>query len=188
MKGISFTGYIPVRFFARHPNTGKFVPVLKEENVRKCQSFVIRNLNGTAKNIKNDEFVSFYKSIDKDYSRVKAARSIYDTDKPIVHMVTGSDVDHIDNMAKEMRIRKFDAYEATGETNSSEAKLANKDFYNRTRKYLKHVCRRIKKPDGQDATLQVFFEPKYTKKEHKLKGFEYYDARIVKSNEFENPS
>ena len=57
MKGISFTGYIPVRFFAWHPKTGKFVPVLKEE-------------------IKNDEFVSFYKSIDKDYSRVKAASQI----------------------------------------------------------------------------------------------------------------
>lgn len=178
MQQVSFKGYVPVTFFAKNPKSGNYVPVLKEENVRKCQSFVIRNLNGTAKNLKNDEFVKFYKNVDKDYQRVEKARSIYDTNEPIVYLVTGYDVDYVNDMAKEMRLRKNDAYERTGKKNSSEARRANKDYYNKTRAFLSHVCKRLKNKNGEKLTLEVYFEPKYTKKEGKLLGFNYTGARF----------
>ena len=48
-QNISFKGYMPVEFYARHPRTGYYVPVLKKENIRKCQRFVINNLNNPNK-------------------------------------------------------------------------------------------------------------------------------------------
>lgn len=184
MQQISFKGYVPVTFFAKNPKNGRYTPVLKEENIRKCQSFVIRNLNGTAKNIKNDEFVSFYKNADKDYQRDEKARSVYDVNEPVVYLITGCDVDSVNSMGRELRIRKNDAYEQTGKKNSYEAKRANKDYYNKTRSFLKHVCRRLKNSNGEKLTLEVFFEPKYTKKEGKLTGFSYTGARFNTSNNY----
>ena len=60
ISSISFKGYVPVRYMAKNPKNDKYVPVIKNENIRKCQSFVVRNLNGTAKNMRNDDFVNFY--------------------------------------------------------------------------------------------------------------------------------
>ena len=62
-QNISFKGYMPVEFYARHPRTGYYVPVLKEENIRKCQRFVINNLNNPNKKNANQTFIEKYKKV-----------------------------------------------------------------------------------------------------------------------------
>ena len=69
-NNISFKGCIPVEFFAKHPKTQKYVPIVKPQNIHKCKHFVVRNLNHTfSKQNQNDVFVNAYKQIDKDYRK-----------------------------------------------------------------------------------------------------------------------
>ena len=76
-RTLSFKANIPVFFYAKNPANNKYVPVMKNENIRKCQSFVARNLNGTAKNCKDDGFVEFYKMHDNDYANRPEIHSVY---------------------------------------------------------------------------------------------------------------
>ena len=63
-NNISFKGCIPVEFYAKNPKTNKYIPIVKDENIKKCQRFVVRNLNRTLKkSSQNDVFINAYKNI-----------------------------------------------------------------------------------------------------------------------------
>ena len=77
----SFKACVPVQIYAKNPNTGKYSPLRKKDNdstnIRKCQRFVVSNLNGTAKTKQDNDFVNFYKGVDKDYSLVNIVEAHY---------------------------------------------------------------------------------------------------------------
>lgn len=175
VQNISFKAYVPVTYYAKNPATNKYVPVTKEENIRKCQSFVVRNLNGTAKNMKNDKFVEFYKSFDSDYAKVPKVRSVYDKDYPQVFMVTGRDVDFVDEMAKPVGKAKGDAMDRLGHSKSFEAANATRSYFREVKDFLKYRCPRLKNDEGQKLSLRLYFDPKYNKKGD-LKGFDFVNA------------
>lgn len=188
MESVSFNGYIPVTYYARNPKTNQYVPVLKHENIRKCNSYVVRNLNKTAKKNLNNDFIELYKSIDKDYAKTPMVHSIYDLKQPVVYLVTGSDTDQINSMGKDLRLKKQDIFENTGNNDTPATQKVNKEFFEKTRNFLKNVCKRIKNNKGEKLTMCVFFEPKYTKKERKLIGFDYQNTAFFTNLEYNNPT
>lgn len=179
IKNISFTGHTRIQFFAQHPRKDVYVPVLKKENIRKCQRFVIQNLNGTAKE-KNQNFINFYKQMDKDYARANCARTVYEENDTRPHLITGSDTDYLVEIGKTLGMAKADAFDRTGKRNSYEEKIAQKQYYEDLHKFLKN-CKKVKDKDGDTVILNVFFKPKYTKSE-KLKGFEYVESSFQKTD------
>lgn len=174
----SFKGYVPVVYYAKNPDDNRWYPVKRKENIRKCQSKVVRNLNGSLKKNKNEDFVDYYKSYDKDYKRNPVVRSVYSRLTPTVYMVSGKDVDVIDDFGKGVGIAKRESMEAFGHSQSFEARHTADMFFYNVKNYLLNRAHRLKSDNGKDLTLQVFFQPKYTK-EHKVKDFEYVNARFV---------
>ena len=180
VKSVSFKAFVPVKFYAKNPVNGKYSRVIQHQNLKKCQGFVVRNLNGTAKNIKNQEFVDFYKSFDRDYRNSPMVMSLYDEEKerePIIYMITGQDADTAKQMAKPVGIAKGESKDKLGNTKSYEAKYAARNYTLNVKHFIKNTCRQLKAPDGQKLELRVFFNPKYNKKEE-LKGFEYVGAQF----------
>ena len=179
-KNCSFKGYIPVSYFAKNPANNEYVPVIKNENIRKCNGFVVRNLNGTAKSNKNSDFVSEFKSYDKDYASVPAVKSVYDDVSPRVYLITGKDVDTVNALAKPVGVAKREACERTGKSKSFESKMAANNYFKQIRSFINYNCRRIKDKDGQPLSLNVYFNPEYTKN-NSLKGFKYSHCEYVPS-------
>ena len=179
VQQISFRGYVPVHYYAKNPKTDKYVPVIKNENIKKCHSFVVRNLNGTAKNMKNDEFVNFYRNYDSDYRRNPKVHSIYDKDSPIVYLVSGNDVDTVRELAKPVGKAKSESIERLGHSKSFEAQMASNDFFKNVKEFIKYNCNRLKSSDKHNLTLRVFFSPKYNRKD-KLIGFTFQNAVFTK--------
>ncbi len=179
LSNLSFKGYIPIKFFAKNIETGNYNRIIDKENIRKCQSFVVRNLNGTAKNLKNEKFVEFYKSYDKDYAAMPRVHSVYDNKKPVVYMVTGKDVDIIDKFAKPVGKAKRKSMETIGHVNSFESCYAARSYFSNVNLFLKNNCKRIKNKDGQNLSLIMYFNPIYTKRDKKLTGFEYKNAQFI---------
>lgn len=176
----TFKGYVPVQFYAKNPANGKYGPVQKRENIKKCQSFVVRNLNGTAKNNRNEDFVDFYKQYDSDYCAIPAVHSIYDDNRPIVHMVTGKDVDRVKEMAKPLGKAKADSLEAFGHTGAFEVYQTGREYYRGVHNFIKNSCRHLKSDDdNQNLMLRVYFDPVYGKK-GQFKGFNFVNARFLK--------
>lgn len=178
----SFKAYIPVTYYAKNPANDKYVRVFKPQNIKKCQSFVVRNLNGTAKNMRNDDFVDFYSQFDKDYREQKTVRSVYDNENAAVIMITGRDVNAVTNMAKPIGIAKSEAIERTGSPDSAETEFATKDYFEQIKSFLKYSCKQVKNNYGEKLSLRVYFDPKY-KKDGTLKGFDFVNARMVSENE-----
>ena len=178
VSSVSFKAYIPVKYMAKNDITGDYMPVIDNSNIRKCQSFVVRNLNGTAKNMKNDNFVKFYKAHDKDYARIPFVHSVYDDKSPVVYMVTGSDTDVVKQLAKPVGKAKGEAVGAIGRADSFESHLASRNYFKNVKTFLNRSCRRVKTPDGQPLSLVVYFQPKY-KKNNELKGFDFVTAKFV---------
>ncbi len=177
---VSFKGYVPVYYFARNPKNNKFVPVLKKENIKKCQRFVVSNLNSTAKKNNNEEFKAFYKKHDPDYAKIPIVRSFYEQDKPFVYLFTGSDVDEINLLGKKIGTAKSEAMAKTGKSKSFESVNAVSQYYRNTKDYILRSCKRLKSQDNENLSLNVYFEPKY-KKNNDLKGFEYYKSEFIAS-------
>lgn len=178
----SFKAYIPVTYYAKNPANDKYVRVMKPQNIKKCQSFVVRNLNGTAKNMKNDDFVDFYSSYDRDYKNQKTVRSVYDYDNSTVIMISGKDTDAVSNMAKPIGIAKGESIDRTGRSNSFETQLATRDYFNQIKSFLKYSCKQVKNDKGEKLSLRVYFDPKY-KKDGTLKDFKFVNARMVTESE-----
>ena len=181
VQQVSFRGYVPVHYYAKNPKTDNYVPVIRIENIKKCHSFVVRNLNGTAKNMKNDEFVNFYRSYDEDYRKNPKVHSVYDKDSPVVYLVSGKDVDTVRELAKPVGKAKSEAVEILGHSKSFEAQMASKNFFRNVKHFLKTTCRRLKSKDRKNLSLNVFFVPQYNKKD-KLVGFNYVGANFTEDN------
>lgn len=174
----SFKGYVPVKYMARHPVNGKYVHVMKNENIRKCQGFVVRNLNGTAKNQKNTDFVEFYSSKDADYRKNPVVHSVYDNEKSLVYMVSGSDTDVVRELAKPIGVAKGEAKDKFGKTDSWETYIETKKYFKSVKDFLRYRCKRLKSAGGKGLSLIVYFTPIYSRND-KLKGFSYDKAEFV---------
>lgn len=174
----SFKAYIPVTYYAKNPVNNKYVRVKKPENIKKCHSFVVRNLNGSAKSNKNKEFVDLYSLYDSDYREQKSVRSVYEFDNAGVLMITGSDVNAVEQMAKPIGVAKSDAIERTGKPHSFEIRLAGQDYFSNLKSFLKHSCSQVKNKDGKNLSMRVYFNPKY-KKDGTIKGFDFVNMRMI---------
>lgn len=172
---VSFKGYVPVKYMAKDDETGRYLPVTSDKLVRKCQNFVVRNLNGTAQKNFNEDFVELYKKYDKDYARTPIVHSVYDKRLPIVHMVTGADVQTVENFAKPVGIAKGAAMDSIGRSSSFEASMASRNYFKNVRAFIQGQCKRLKSENGKNLSLVVYFDPKYTRTD-KLKGLDYAGA------------
>ena len=192
---VSFQGVMPVEFYARNPKTNKYLPVVKPENVQKCQSFVIRNLNGTVTPRTNLDFVTEYMKIDQDYARCPVARTFCDKEAPVVtslqqeipkyvYLITGSDVEYVDEMGRKLSKAKSDIFEKTGRTQGPEIKQAQRTYYDRVKNFVFKKCARVKDGYGDKTVMRVFFEPRYGQKGD-LKNFDYKTVSFFGEKEYQ---
>ena len=194
IQNVSFKGVMPVEFYAKNPKNNKYVPVVKPENVKKCQSFVIRNLNGSITRNSNVDFIREYLTVDKDFAKVQVARTFYDKEAPVitsarqdvpyyVYLVTGSHVDEVDKLGKELGKVKADVFERTGLRQGSEIKKAQKHYFEQLRKFVFRTCPRIKDESGDKVVMRIYYDPKYDKKGN-LKNFEYRNVVFYGEDEY----
>ncbi len=175
----SFKAYVPVFFYVKDKDTDTYDRVTSPQAMRKCQSFVVRNLNGTAKNMANDSFVKGYSKYDSDYKKNSQVASYYDYDNAMVLMITGKDADSVKQMAKPIGIAKGDAKDKTGVARSFESKMATKDYFRQLKSFLRTSCKQVHTEDGENLALKVFFNPKY-KKDGSVAKFNYEKACFTK--------
>lgn len=174
----SFKAYVPVTYYAKNPETGKYSRVVKEQNLKKCQRFIISNLNNTAKRFKDDLFVECYKRFDDDYTKNPTAKSFYDEDNARVFLITGNDADKIQEFAKPIGIAKGEAMDKIGHSKSYEASLASRIYFHEVQSYLKNTARQLRAQDGTKLEMRAFFNPTYTKK-GKHTGFQFVGFQMV---------
>ena len=176
-NNVNFKGYIPVRYYAKEQGEETAYRITSRENVKKCQSYVVRNLNRTLKE-QNEGFVDLYKAMDKDYQKHPAFRSYYVKNGRDIFLVTGYDADRIVEMAKPIGIAKGDAKSKTGKARSYESRNASRNFFFNVENYLKNQCKRVEGKNGEKLVLNVLFEPTYNKK-NEFKKFKYLAANFT---------
>ena len=187
MQNISFTGCIPVVFYAKHPITNKYVPIVKDENIKKCQNFVVRNLNDTVKGQnRSDVFIDAYKRVDPDYEKTPVVRAYFDKFSPrpktahepaprCVYLFSGKDVDSLNKLGKELGKTKSDVFEATGKKDNSEVRQAKRRYREGVLDLAKRICPRVNDGNGNPYVMRVLFTPEYNKKGD-LKRFVFQDV------------
>lgn len=183
---VSFKSIVPVKYFAKNPKNGQYVPVLKDENIRKCQGYIVRNLNKSESENKNENFVSLYSFTDREYSKIPYVRSVYSykykngqkNKTPDVYLLTGRDAIEADKMARPIGVAKSDSKEKYNTTDTRTVKeTANTYFYNLDN-YIRTQANPLKNERKEALELHVYFEPQYTK-DNKLKKFEYSFSAFV---------
>ena len=186
-NNISFKGCIPVVFYAKNPKTNKYVPIVKDENIKKCQRFVVRNLNRSIKQEnQNDVFINAYKNIDPDYAKTPVVRSYFDkfTPRPkspnepaprCIYLFTGKDVDCVNKLGKELGKEKMDIFEATGEKENTSVRQAKRRYRAGMLDLINRICPRVNDGKGNPYVMRVLFTPEYDKKDC-LKGFKFQDV------------
>ncbi|MBQ8635079.1 hypothetical protein IJ425_02880 [bacterium] len=189
-SNVSFKGCMPMEFYAKYSRTGTYVPVAKPENVRKCQNFVVRNLNNTAGENRSDSFVKAYKEQDKDYRALPCARSIYDKRAPIItsihdkppaysYLITGYDVETLDTLGKSFGYQKKDIFERTGVKKGRQVTDAKKQYKSGIKDVMDKLCKRVKDKDGDDIVMKVYFTPEFNRKGELLR-FKYDEVAFSK--------
>lgn len=181
MNNVSFKGYIPVKCYAKNEGENNYRRVYYDEQnnyLTKCQGQIVRNLNGTLKN-KNDEFIKFYKSHDKDYAKSACVKSVYDKENSLTYMVSGFDANIVDNYAKTIGLTKAASKKYYGKSNTYYSKKATNDYFSNVFNFLKNSCKRVKTPDGDDLTLKVYFDTKRNKKDEII-AFKLVNAKFEK--------
>ncbi len=176
-RSLNFNGYIPVRYYSREKGEETAFRITSRENIKKCQGYVVRNLNGTLKE-QNKSFVDFYRAYDKDYGSYPTVRSHYGKNGCDVFLVTGYDADRIGEMAKPIGIAKGDAKAKTGHARSYESRNASRNFFSNVDSYLKNQCQRVRSKKGEKLVLNVLFEPVYNKK-NEFKKFKFLNAKFT---------
>lgn len=186
-NNISFKGCIPVEFFAKNPKTNKYIPIVKDENIKKCQHFVVRNLNRTLKETnQNDIFIKAYKDIDPDYAKAPIVRSYFDKFAPrpktakepaprCIWLFTGKDVDSINKIGKELGKEKMDIFEVTGEKENAAVFQAKRRYRAGIKNLINRICPRVNDKNGNPLVMRILFTPEYDKKD-RLKGFKFQDV------------
>lgn len=154
--------------------------IVSDENIRKCQGYLVRQLN-RAKNLKevNNELIDTFKYDSKrnigdaDYVAMPVVRSVYEHAKErmkgFVNLITGKDTEYVNELGKEIGIAKRTAKERTGNTKSFETSYFV-DRYNKNAPEFADKKGIYK--DGKRQAFGIIFEPQY-KKNGELKGFKY---------------
>lgn len=183
---VSFKSIVPVKYYAKNPKNGKYVPVLKDENIRKCQGYIVRNLNKSENEKRNENFVSLYSYVDKEYSKIPYVRSVYSyqnkngqiSKTPDVYLISGQDAIEADKMARPIGVAKSDSKEKYNTTDTDEVKKTTNTYFENLDNYIRTQSNPIKNEKKEALELHVFFEPEYTK-DNKLKKFEYSFSEFV---------
>ena len=182
-SSLSFKSSIPVYFYAKNPANDQYVPVLKNTNIRKCQNFIVRNLNGNARKKTDFGLINFYSKYDKDYASNPVVHSVYQSRGPMLYMVTGNDVEVVNELARTVGIAKGESKDAFGHSKSFEAQYAAKNYKIKVNNFIKNVCRPVKSGiGGEKLALHLFFTPKYKKKSGELIGFSFATAQFRNQN------
>ena len=176
-NNINFQGYIPVRYYAKEQGQEKAHRITSKENIKKCQGYIVRNLNGTLKE-QNKDFINFYRAQDGDYQKYPTVRSYYADNNLDVFLITGHDADKVGEMAKPIGIARSEAKYRTGKANSYESRNASKNFFSNVESYLQGYCKRVKGKNGEKLVLNVLFEPIYNKN-NEFKKFKYLEAKFT---------
>lgn len=180
INSVSFKACIPVKHYAKHPETGTYRRLTDDKQVRKCQGKVIRNLNGNLTKTAYQPIVDFYKQADADYSKTPEAVSIYRTSRtgrPEVYMVTGDDTEIIKEYGRKLgiAISGFDSEEENVVEKAE--KTAKEAYFDKAFHFIKYHCKRVKSSDGKNLSLKVYFIPKYNKK-GEIKDFQICNAKL----------
>lgn len=182
----AFKAYVPVSYYIKDNETGEYDRVTSPKIMKKCQSFVVRNLNGTAQSMACDRFVNGYSKYDADYRKDRRVTTHYDEKNARVLMVTGSDVDAVKNMAKPIGIAKGEALERTGVAKSYESKAASRDYFKQLKSFLRNSCRQVHNSKGENLALRVYFTPKF-KRDGSISKLNYDCALFTKNDEANLP-
>ena len=176
INSVSFKGYVPVRYFAKNNKDGSYYPIYDKDKIKKCNNYIVRNLNGTAgKNSKNDELVDKFSSYDKDYKEKPYVRSV--CDRGVVYLVTGKDANKLPEYAKPIGIAKSESLDAFGHSESHDAKLRTREYFANVKSFLKNTCIQIKGGNDKPLTLNAYFDPQY--KNGELKDYKYNSLEFV---------
>ena len=165
--------------------------IVSDENMKKCLHYVEAHLNG-AKRVQGKRNKDLIDTVcfgqvgkdgkriggDKDYLEIPVIRAVIDKTKDkvqgFINIVTGYDAKEVSNVyGKAIGKAKHVSKKRTGSTNSFETSYSVKRYINKAPDYAESKA--VYK-DGKRMALGVAFTPIYTKKSHKLKGFEYHHA------------
>jgi len=193
MQNISFKGCIPVEFYAKHPITKKYVPIVQPQNINKCKHFVVRNLNRTLiETNQNDIFIKAYKSIDSDYAKNSIVRSYQDKSSPIpktpsearpyVYLFTGDDIDKVKELGKRLGKEKIAIAESTEQKEKRALRQASQRYKSGIKDLINSICPRVKDEKGNKLVMRVLFKPEYNSKGN-LKNFEFQDVFFYASKD-----
>lgn len=185
-NNVSFTGCIPVEFYAKHPITKKYIPIVKPENINKCKHFVVRNLNHTfTKQNQNDVFVHAYEQIDKDYRKNPIVRSFYNKPmeipttsneaKPYIYLFTGDDTDKVKELGKCLGKEKMAIAESTEQKEKRALRQASQRYKLGIKDLINGICSRVKDEQGRNLVMRVLFKPEYNSKGD-LNRFKFQDV------------
>ncbi len=182
---INFQGYIPVRYYAKDAESGKYLRIVSDEYIRKCQRKIISILNSeTQKNELDESFFKFYRRLDKDHAAKQAAASIYPKTAQS-YIVTGQDAVFLkDSAYKTVGAANHNSYNTVGHLDTFETKQASKMYQQNALSSLKHMSQ-VSNEQGNPLLLKLYFVPNYYKKgpnEGKLKSFTFVNAQSCDEN------
>ncbi len=177
----AFGASFPIYYYAKD-KAGKVYRVMKPENIKKCNSYIIRNLTGSIKN-KNNNLIETFKNFDSEYKLSGKIRSVYDKAEALVYMVTGKkDCEFIKKLGQELGEIKSESIRRTKTTKTFEVVEAAKSFFKKSISYVRRADVRKKNQKGEKMVIHAVFDAEY-KKNGDVKGFKYSDIAILKENE-----
>ena len=178
LSSLNFKGCVPVTFYSYDKEKGRISRIDNSKQKRKCENIVIRNLNHTKKGDVAPDFVQFYKGIDRDYNKYPIARSFYNRYTSEIFLVTGDDAALSDSMAKPLGIAKAQSRKINGTYNTDMVEAASNRYHKEMAILTGKSSNRVKSASGENLNLNVYFEPKYSKK-GELKEFKYIGANFT---------
>lgn len=177
----SFGASFPIYYYAKD-KAGKVYRVMKPENIKKCNSYIIRNLTGSIKE-QNNKIIEIFRNFDCEYKISGAVRSVYDKAQSLVYLVTGKkDCEAIKRMGQVLGEIKKESIIRTKTTKTFEVVEAAKNFFRKSISYVRRPDIRKKTKDGKNMVVHAVFDAEY-KKNGDVKGFKFSDIRILKEDE-----
>ena len=180
----SFKASIPVYYYAKD-KSGKIWRIMKPENIKKCNSYIIRNLTGSIKN-KNENLIKRFKSFDIEYKQTGKARSVYDNEHAVVYIVTGErDCGAIQEMGQKLGEIKSESIKRTKSTKTFEVMEAARQFFKKALNYIKRENVKKKTKNGSEFSIHAVFDVLY-KKNGDIKGFGFNKINFWVGNDMLN--
>ena len=183
-------------------NDGK--RIVSDKNMRMCLHYMEAHLNGSQNvKVKNQDLIDTFKfgkklpdgtytGGDKDYFNVPKIRSVIDNTEEksqgFINIVTGSDVEKVNEICKPIGISKGEGLRRAGTTQTFETKYAVSRYKETAPHYAESRAVYI---DGGRRSFAIFFTPTYyTKGKHagELKGFEYNRCCFFRERPISKPT